>query len=490
MSKKILLYVSALLAACTLITSCLGNDNNSTYLYAATSSSNSLVREFKLRADEKVLAHLDSVYFTIDPERGIIYNADSLPLGTDVSRLLVTITFQGTIGGAAFVCTGSKLHRDTTFNYRTSENDSVDFTGEVHLKVASYDGTFTKDYRVMVNVHKTKPDSIHWRKSYTLPLSDVKALRTAAIDDHYVTLARTASGHVIATHNLATSQWQTKIVTLPFEPVIESFAASDDALYVLAVGGELYRSDDEGLTWNATGQTWTAIVGGYDDRVLGLSHDEEGYKHVEYPAPAGFQPRAIDPNFPVSGFSQLVGAQGAWDVTSQVMMAGGRLADGTCTPSVWGYDGSNWGLLSNTLSAYQLPSIAELILVPYTSVTYNTTRFITEQHDVWLVMGGVNGLGMHNTGTYSSSNHGITWVNAASTQRMPIEFAELRGAQAFVVESTYDSTSPKAPRRISKPVTSWSVNTIYVIGGVNAAGDLNTAVLEGVLTQFTYKPLQ
>ena len=88
MSKKILLYVSALLAACTLITSCLGNDNNSTYLYAATSTSNSLVREFKLRADENMLAHLDSVYFTIDPERGIIYNADSLPLGTDVSRLL------------------------------------------------------------------------------------------------------------------------------------------------------------------------------------------------------------------------------------------------------------------------------------------------------------------------------------------------------------------------------------------------------------------
>ena len=35
------------------------------------------------------------MHFTIDLERALIYNADSLPKGTDISRLLVTLQSSG-----------------------------------------------------------------------------------------------------------------------------------------------------------------------------------------------------------------------------------------------------------------------------------------------------------------------------------------------------------------------------------------------------------
>ena len=42
------------------------------------------VTSFSLAANDSVLANLDTVFFTIDLNGGQIFNADSLPVGTDV----------------------------------------------------------------------------------------------------------------------------------------------------------------------------------------------------------------------------------------------------------------------------------------------------------------------------------------------------------------------------------------------------------------------
>ena len=51
------------------------------------------ITSFTISANDDLLENLDSVYFTIDLENRRIFNADSLPKGTDVSRLVVTITY-------------------------------------------------------------------------------------------------------------------------------------------------------------------------------------------------------------------------------------------------------------------------------------------------------------------------------------------------------------------------------------------------------------
>ena len=63
--------------------SCNSSDDNYNEYVASQSVQ---VSGFRLASNDSVLANLDSVFFSIDLDRGLIYNADSLPVGTNVSE--------------------------------------------------------------------------------------------------------------------------------------------------------------------------------------------------------------------------------------------------------------------------------------------------------------------------------------------------------------------------------------------------------------------
>ena len=91
MTNKTLLYgvlvvMTALMSLSTL-NSCNKDDKEDTIETYSTSTQTTLVKAFGLQADNEVLTSLDSVYFTVDYNNGLIYNADSLPVGTDISAL-------------------------------------------------------------------------------------------------------------------------------------------------------------------------------------------------------------------------------------------------------------------------------------------------------------------------------------------------------------------------------------------------------------------
>ena len=92
MHNKYILAIIALLAL--VVCSCKDNkDKDDEVVYYSTSTTDALVTSFRLKNDTKNSTKLDSVHFTIDPVRGKIYNVDSLPVGTDVSHLLPTLSF-------------------------------------------------------------------------------------------------------------------------------------------------------------------------------------------------------------------------------------------------------------------------------------------------------------------------------------------------------------------------------------------------------------
>ena len=118
------------LSSLSVLVSCNNKEkDDDTYTYS-TSTQTTLVTGFALQADAEVLANLDSVHFTIDYDNGLIYNADSLPVGTDISALKVTVNFLNTIHSAVFNITGATYQSDTTINYTTSMTKSLDFTGK------------------------------------------------------------------------------------------------------------------------------------------------------------------------------------------------------------------------------------------------------------------------------------------------------------------------------------------------------------------------
>lgn len=114
---------------------------------------------------------LDTVHgvnykFTIDqfgPDGvGLIYNQDSLPVGSDtiIDRILIK-----TLTTASGIITAKNAEgQDTLFNY----SDSIDFRGTMEkpmrIKVWAADMQYTKEYTISVRVHRQDPDSMNWTK--------------------------------------------------------------------------------------------------------------------------------------------------------------------------------------------------------------------------------------------------------------------------------------------------------------------------------------
>ena len=115
MTNKTLLYgvlvvMTALMSLSTL-NSCNKDDKEDTIETYSTSTQTTLVKAFGLQADNEVLTSLDSVYFTVDYNNGLIYNADSLPVGTDISALKVTVDLFNTFSSAVFNISGGYGHQ-------------------------------------------------------------------------------------------------------------------------------------------------------------------------------------------------------------------------------------------------------------------------------------------------------------------------------------------------------------------------------------------
>ena len=93
---------------------------------ATVSYSSVAVEGFSLAADDSVLANLDSVFFTIDLNNALIFNADSLPVGTDVSKLVVKVNTTS-VGGVELIVPRPGM-TDSVYNYLANQHDSIDFS--------------------------------------------------------------------------------------------------------------------------------------------------------------------------------------------------------------------------------------------------------------------------------------------------------------------------------------------------------------------------
>ncbi len=501
---KKLIPIYALLTALMIIVSASCNDDNSSGNEPNVVSSNTLVTAFSLAANDSVIAGLDSLHFTIDAENRVIYNADSLPKGTKINRLVANITYSTTSTGTIRI-SGATTMNDTTYTYSGSANDSIDFTGQVFLTVSAADGNTSREYRLKVNVHKIEPDSLYWnelaRRDLPGTSSGITAQKTVRQGDRLYCLMQENGGYTLATtESPEIYDWDKTSVEFGFTPVLDSFTATSDALYMLADDNALYTSTD-GSSWTATGRSFVALVGAYGNRLLCLSRVDGAYYHSEYPATTAVE---IEEGFPVSGFSQCVALGNDWSNTEQVLLLGGRKADGSLTGDVWGFDGENWGQISRL----PIPARKNATLLRYYYFMgdyYNKT-----QYPVWLAIGGTNDKGEATKTVYISYDNGVTWKEGDELLQLPDYMEAFSEAQAFVYESTLNATtrsssgwqsmpSRRLPSwwtivgssatRTSTAVTSWQCPYIYVFGGVDGSGVLLNNVWKGVVNRLTFKPV-
>lgn len=486
----LLLVMAVLITSLPALVSCnKDDDKNSSYSYS-TSQQTTLVTGFSLQADGNVLASLDSVHFTVDYDNGLIYNADSLPVGTDISSLKVTVQFLNTVQSAVFTITDATKQADTTINYTTSMTKSLDFTGKTKLTVTSADKMLVKDYDVKVLVHKVNPDSLVWPMSWRRDLPGAEAGVTAhkivQQGDVYRAIAYNGTTcTLLATTSLNQGTWEQLPLDLPFEPQVATLHATDDALYMLDDDGVLYTSAD-GMEWSSCGVTWCSVLGVYDNRVLGVMGGSDGYYHDEYPRSEGFVVTALEDGFPVAHASDMIQADNTWSLSSQAMIVGGIDSKGNFTSDVWGYDGFSWGKINNAHNT-ALPRIADATLFPYYTYRKLTGVRRYAMQPTWYLMGGRLDDGSLNRKIYLSNTQGITWAASDSTITMASHMPAFYSAQAFVQHETL--TASGAPRRVQSPVTTWECPYVYLCGGYNDEDALLPNVWRGVYIRMTNKPV-
>ena len=91
MNKKYNILAIPLCVAVLSMASC-NNKEDSSLIVPPVDYSSTAVTTFALQADKSILNNLDSVFFTIDLNGAKIYNADSLPYGTKIDQLKVSLS--------------------------------------------------------------------------------------------------------------------------------------------------------------------------------------------------------------------------------------------------------------------------------------------------------------------------------------------------------------------------------------------------------------
>lgn len=490
MYKRLSIYLSTL-TAIVLFAACNEEKSSSLeYVYASTQ-----VKSFKLAPEDSILNNIDSVFFSIDLVNARIFNADSLPFGTKVDQLGVNLTTDA-CSVIDLIFKSRYSGKDTTVNYMTSSTELINFSaGPVKLHLVSYDGSAQRDYSIEVNVHKVVGDTLYWdktsRRALPSSLSDVTAQKTTRFADKAICLTSGDGGKycLASTSDPADDSWSYKSVTFPFTPILSSFEATDEALYILSSTNVLYRSADMGSSWQSTGASMSHIIGAYESKLLGVNKGSDGkYRHVSFVNPTAYPGNEISDNFPVAGTSQLVKFDSRWSAAPQLTMVGGTLADGKPTNATWSYDGKSWACLS---TAFPVKATG-VTLLSYIIASTDTLDWTHTQTPALIAFGGVvdntnpASSGSVNRKVYVSRDFGVNWALGGDNIQLPAYLPVGRGAQALVYDTQL--TASRSTRAV-KPITSWSAPFIYLFGGFNGSVFYDN-LFKGVITSLTFKPLQ
>lgn len=480
--------------------------NSDSSEYYSELDGSAMVKKFALVANDKVLADLDSVFFSIDLVSGDIFNADSLPMGTRIAALAASITTDNASAVTLYVPREGKA--DSVVNYLEHTADTIDFSnGPVRMEVVSLNGLTKKDYRIRINVHTVKSDSLCWGSQAYAELPAVAAAtaqRTITQGSTTYTFSTDGTAYsVAATGDFAA--WDPAAFTPGFSMDVNTVTATDNAFYALAADGTLYTASAAAGPWTSTSRKFASLYGAYGTEVMGWSTEVNGVPAVvSYPSMTVVQAPA---DMPMAGTSPAITLEATMAEQNQIVVTGGRRADGSLSPDTYGFDGTRWMKLSQKGLPEGLEGVA---VAPYYSLRNKTVEWRVDVFPTLLAFGGRNAAGEINETVYMSRDWGMYWQKADSLLQPAQSIPAVYGAQTPVAASTMtvarnsawqEIPSVRLPlgarleaiasgSRATAPVTEWDVPYVYLFGGYDKDGTLNRAVWRGVINRFTFKPIQ
>lgn len=430
----------ALSATVLILASCLGSDEDETTLYNDTAITSFYISTAKMTKHTTSSTGEDSTYvytnssmseypFTIDQLNGLIYNVDSLPIGTDATKLLVS--FDTKNNGVAYIenATGDSLKALLT-------TDSIDFSSPRRLRVYASDVSAYRSYVVTVNVHKETADSFKW--THVADNAEIAALTgMKAVYAYGRMLLFGSDGNATSVYSTTDGLEWAKGEAVFGSDAYANVAVKGDTLYILDGGTLKVSTDGETFTDKPSVSGLRKLLGGSTSELYGLGDD--GSLLVSTDGGSTWATDGIDEYaalLPATDVAFYSAASTYADSTDYAIVAGSRSLgdypdDGNAM--VWskvveyaaGSESGQWTYINvDDAVMYPLPRLSGLCIVGYGEK---------------MVAAGLAGIGGCDyeplSNFYESRDGGITWKRNAS-YALPESFDRWIPAFAMAVDGS------------------------------------------------------
>lgn len=350
MRIKFLSIIASFFIASFLITSCLGDDEAIEY------SPNATIRAFGLDT-----VHGVKYVFTIDQERGLIYNEDSLPVGSDtiIDRILIDTL----VTASGIVTMKNKDGLDSLIN----TEDSMDFTkcinapdeGEyMKLKVYAPNMQVTKEYSLSVRVHHYDPEAMLWTYMGNVEGENITGEQKSVILNGDILTYTVVNGILQVYRNPmgnkadSWSKQQVTDQTIFGQELPTSILSYNGKLYATSAQGNgvVYESQN-GTDWNASnlfGENKVVLLLAPLKNKITFIQETDGKRYfnstdeiLRHATYTSSTLQEVPDNFPTKNISYT----NYYTYTSQecVMLVGENNSNNEDDPLVpWGYMGDQW----------------------------------------------------------------------------------------------------------------------------------------------------
>lgn len=325
MKNRFLLWC-LLLGALTSFGSCLDSDEEDVTLYDDAAITQFSISSAKIIKHTLSSAGADSTYyvdianistynFSIDQmaDTCFISNRDSLPYGTDATKLLVSYSTKNS--GLVFI---ENENNDSIKIVQTT--DTLDFTNHRYLRVYSTDGTNMRRYKVKVNIHHEDGAHFAWHKvGESQDIASLDSLHLVYAGGKLITLG--LKNGATETYSSQDGITWTHGATLS-ATAYRNATVRNDTLFVLDGNTLKYSTDGEAFTDIPNATSLSALTGCSSKQLYALAADGTlmaSAKGIEWTAESIDDSLTLLPNSNISSctFTNKAGNE-------YVVMAGSR----------------------------------------------------------------------------------------------------------------------------------------------------------------------
>jgi hypothetical protein len=481
------------LATVFLVASC----NGETTTYETSGENDAVLTAFSLSDNDSVCSSLSSYGFTIDQYgtsdvslseqwggAGIIFNSDSLPLGSVPDSVVVSLSYSSPSSVLFFQYDAQGQVLDTV-NFASQTYLDFSQCALTRMEITAEDLITKRSYIVKINIHTVEGDTIHWK--YTAQSvwenNDLSDQHVEPLGENLYWYLQNGEGQYVAQQALEgdlTSWGEASALQTTSALNLRTMYTWNNRSYAISQeGGKLMTSTDA-TTWTEVSTTFFGTTADassttvefvnllgvslktrlMDETLFAIVRSADTYYFATTTEGQTWQlGEQLPDNFPVEGYTRPISVAARpslGTVTSRFYIVGGKTADGTLISSTWTCDGTQWAEFKQPY----LPAMSGASIARYTTDTDYPETF-------WILFSGETTSGTSNT-LYFSENSGVTW------RKLYMEYPEFTDNSAFTPVA-YTSAFVTSDYRI------------LLLGGRDADGAQRTDVATGQLIKLTFQ---